>query len=384
MGKELKNQLKSKIIALYNKFINKNSPNTNNAIIKSAKVSSITVSVKQKSLLKSLNSNWQNFVQKLFRKVGINLTGMNVNIITVVILLSTVGYSIIENDETLLATVNGIPIDAKEFYEELDKILDINDSGYFLNDESLEILKENILKILVENEMIRQEMVKAGISVKKAEIDTRNERFETESLSETYFDLKLLSPTFRKRIIEQQLMLEKLIESRGENLVNDIHGTEFYENNKRLWTSNEKVRASHILIKLGDNATPMQTNTAMKKIMVIIAKYNKGTKFEELAKKHSEAPNSQMGGDLGFFGLGEMAKPFEEAVFNMNVGEISSEPVKTRFGLHIIKVTDKVEKQTKSYNEVKDEIFQTLRNLKKQNLINKFYETVNIVCYNHC
>ena len=71
----------------------------------------------------------------------------------------------------------------------------------------------------------------------------------------------------------------------------------------------------------------------------IIDKLNTGAKFENLAQKHSSCPSGKSGGDLGFFGRGRMVKEFEEAAFKLQKGQVS-EPVKTQFGYHIIKVTD--------------------------------------------
>ena len=89
-----------------------------------------------------------------------------------------------------------------------------------------------------------------------------------------------------------------------------------------------EVRASHILV---DSKT---------EAIQIIDKLNSGAKFENLAQKHSSCPSGKSGGDLGFFGKGRMVKEFETAAFNLGESQVS-EPVKTQFGYHIIKVTDK-------------------------------------------
>ncbi len=90
----------------------------------------------------------------------------------------------------------------------------------------------------------------------------------------------------------------------------------------------KKVRASHILVGKKSEAEK------------IIKKLNEGASFETQAKKWSSCPSRAKGGDLGYFGKGKMAKPFEEAAFSLEKGEMSG-PVRSQFGYHIIKVTGK-------------------------------------------
>lgn len=88
-----------------------------------------------------------------------------------------------------------------------------------------------------------------------------------------------------------------------------------------------EVKASHILV---------ESKAEAKRL---IAQIRGGESFENLAQKHSKCPSGKSGGDLGFFTRGRMVPAFENAAFSMNKGDVS-EPVKTQFGYHIIKVTD--------------------------------------------
>jgi len=88
-----------------------------------------------------------------------------------------------------------------------------------------------------------------------------------------------------------------------------------------------KVRASHILVDKHSKA------------LEIINKIKEGTSFKKMAKEHSECPSRKKGGDLGYFARGQMVKPFERATYNLSVGAMTQEPVKTKFGYHIIKRT---------------------------------------------
>lgn len=112
---------------------------------------------------------------------------------------------------------------------------------------------------------------------------------------------------------------------------------DYYDNIK------PEIKASHILV--ADEKTAKEVEAKLK---------DKSATFEELAKKYSkDTASAEKGGDLGWFGPGKMVPEFEEAAYKLKVGEISA-PVKSQFGYHIIKLTDK--KEVKSFDEMKDEV----------------------------
>lgn len=131
----------------------------------------------------------------------------------------------------------------------------------------------------------------------------------------------------------------------------DIAG--YYEKNTEHFTVPESVRASHILVS-GD--------VEMQKVMEDL---KAGMTFEDAAKKHSICPSKEQGGDLGYFSKGQMVKEFEDAAFAMKVGEVSGEPVKTQFGLHLIKLAEKKEASVRPLDEVREELVEALENDKK-------------------
>jgi peptidyl-prolyl cis-trans isomerase C len=120
---------------------------------------------------------------------------------------------------------------------------------------------------------------------------------------------------------------------------------EFFQENKGAFSQPETLKASHILVD--DEA----------KAKEIIQELNGGLAFEEAAANYSSCPSKEAGGALGEFGRGQMVPEFEEAAFNMEIGAIS-EPVKTQFGYHIIKVDAKNEAAEPDFDEVKDQVQQ--------------------------
>ena len=129
----------------------------------------------------------------------------------------------------------------------------------------------------------------------------------------------------------------------------------YYEANKDAFQQEAQVNARHILITVDENASDKDVAAAEKKIKKVLAKAKSGQDFAKLAKKYSEGPSSSKGGELGWFGRGAMVKPFEEAAFALKKGEVS-EPVRTRFGWHLIKIDDVREAGQKDIDQVKDEI----------------------------
>ncbi len=150
---------------------------------------------------------------------------------------------------------------------------------------------------------------------------------------------------------------EKIIKAKDGDVIGPIltrSGAVVYHLVKKIKAKEPVVRASHILIRsLGKGAQDM---AAKKEAYDLYKKLKAGANFAEMAKKYSKDPGSaSRGGDLGWFGKGQMVKEFEKAAFSGRIGQVLK-PVKTRFGYHIIKVTGKIKKDfvvEKIVNEIK-------------------------------
>ena len=122
----------------------------------------------------------------------------------------------------------------------------------------------------------------------------------------------------------------------------------FFEANKANFSNPPSANAKHILVDTEEKANE------------ILAQIKAGdVTFEDAAKANSTCPSKDAGGDLGTFGRGQMVPEFENAVFNMNNGEVSG-PVKTQFGYHLIKLENKNESSIPEYDEVAEEVGKTL------------------------
>jgi peptidyl-prolyl cis-trans isomerase C len=200
---------------------------------------------------------------------------------------------------------------------------------------------------------------------------------QKRQIAEQMVQLRLLSQEAEKRGIDKEPIVRQQLDFNRQNVlagafynelmktvkIDDADLRSYYESHKN--TDFESVKARHILIRFKGSAVPLRTGQkelsdeeALAKAQDIRKQLLAGGDFMSLAKSESDDTGSgAQGGDLGTFKHGQMVGAFETAAFALPVGQIS-EPVKTQFGYHIIKVE---EKQTKSFEDAKSEIEAKLR-----------------------
>jgi peptidyl-prolyl cis-trans isomerase C len=104
---------------------------------------------------------------------------------------------------------------------------------------------------------------------------------------------------------------------------------------------NRRIRAQHILLRADQNASESKVDSARQAAAALIDSAEAGADFDALARRHSEGPSASQGGDLGFFTKDQMVDEFSEAAFALaDSGDIAPEPVRTRFGFHVIRLTN--------------------------------------------
>lgn len=208
---------------------------------------------------------------------------------------------------------------------------------------------------LLAQKIVEKEISKNDIKVTDKEIEEELAEYQEYYGGEEAFNSVLESSGVNladvKEDIKRNVATNKLLEDRIE--ITEEEMKTYFEENKAQYAQTEQVQASHILVE--DEATAKEVKE----------KLDAGGDFAELAKEYSTDSSSESGGDLGYFGKGEMVAEFEEAAFSMEIGEISA-PVKSEFGYHIIKVVDKKEAKDAVYEDVKDEIKSTLFDTKAQ------------------
>jgi peptidyl-prolyl cis-trans isomerase D len=137
--------------------------------------------------------------------------------------------------------------------------------------------------------------------------------------------------------------------------VTDDEIAKYYAANKDSLHEPEQIHARHILVAVKDSDSEAAKQKAKERIEKIYKEAKAGADFAKLAKDNSDGPSAPNGGDLGWFGKGAMVPDFEKAAFALKKGEVS-EPVKTQFGWHVIKVEDKKEGTAETLEQARDEI----------------------------
>lgn len=160
-----------------------------------------------------------------------------------------------------------------------------------------------------------------------------------------------------RAMLGEQLIARKVLdmEVRNEVHISDDDVAQFYRQHADLFSARPKARISHILKYLKKTATEEDFADALKVITGIRKEITDGLDFAEAAKKYSEDPSRDTGGDLGEVVGGQMVPEFDKAAFALNPGEIS-QPIRTQFGWHLIKVFSKSGAEAAPMDKVKGEI----------------------------
>lgn len=252
-----------------------------------------------------------------------------------------------------------------------------------------------ILDALIIDKLVSRKA--SSVEVGDSDLDAEIARIKSQFPSEEVFKTEMAKAnetdaSFRetvKKMLQQQKWMESQVGDKAK--IDDAEIRKFYDDNQKEFERPETVRASHILIRVPENAS--DEVVAEKKAAAMAALQRVSTQpaaegggfvawikslfgskpvepvednFATVAKEVSEEPGAkESGGDLNFFPKDRMVPEFAEAAFAMQKGDVSKEPVRTQFGWHIIKVTDRREAGLMPFEEVKTQIAAFLEGSKR-------------------
>ncbi|MCA1021278.1 peptidylprolyl isomerase [Halobacillus litoralis] len=232
-----------------------------------------------------------------------------------------------------VASVNGEDIEKEELYDTL-----------------VEQYGQETLDTPITNKIVELEKEENDITVSQDAVDEElavyYDQYGGEEAFQSTLEASGMTIADVEKDIEDYLAVDQLLAERIS--VTDEEKETYFEDNKESYDQPEQVSARHILTETEEEAEE------------VLTKLEDGEAFEDLVTEYSiDDTTVASGGDLGAFSEGEMVEAFEEAAFSMEVGEVS-DIVETEYGYHIIEVTDHTEAQEAVYEEVEEEIGETL------------------------
>jgi len=288
------------------------------------------------------------------------------------------------------ATINGIDIKEGEIQKiiapEIDRIKE-SPGASALPEETIssyaqQIRQEVLQQLIIEN-LLDQKVKDANIVVTAAEAE--------EVLKKQLADNSVSMEDFKKTLEERKADYNQLLDEikkeqsyrkfidaqlEGKITVTEEQAKKFYDENPKAFDVPEQVRASHILVMCDSNEPNDVKQKAKAKIEDLLRQVKEGADFAALAKANSDDKGSAVqGGDLDYFTKGQMVDPFETAAFKLETGKVS-DVVETKYGYHIIKVTDHKQAETKSFDDTKKDIIELLTNRQKSDFVNSYVETL--------
>ncbi len=230
-------------------------------------------------------------------------------------------------------------------------------------------VRKQILELLINEALVDQKVIEHKIEITDADLQRKVDELiklnkmtkqqfvealqvEGKTLEELYDQMR--SQMKKEKLMSTQMQMNPELKSKMQVSDGDIQS---YYN--QYYSKAEKVRASHILFIVANNASAENQKAIQDRAQAVLEKIRAGASFEEMAKQFSDDPSGSTGGDLGWFGRGDMVASFEKAAYGLKKDQVSS-LVRTRFGFHIIKLTDRVKEDPPALESVRGEIYQRL------------------------
>lgn len=206
--------------------------------------------------------------------------------------------------------------------------------------DTLQSIHRDLVRRVVEGHVLRGKAKAEDVSVDSAQVASRLDQIKQRYPSEEQLKKQLAQNNMTmdslRSLIAQRMQSQVLRKDMAE-AAEAPTSAEVEEYSKK----NPRIRAQHILIRARQNASQTKVDSARKAAQALVDSAKAGVDFAALAQRHSEGPSARKGGDLGFFTKDQMVDSFSDAAFALSdSGDVASEPVRTRFGFHVIRLTN--------------------------------------------
>ena len=239
-----------------------------------------------------------------------------------------------------------------------------------------------VLDQIIGYRLLLQEAAARKIAVPETEIDARIAQIRSQFPSQDAFtqtlEARKMTLAALRADTREGMQIDALLKTElvATTAVTPAQVTDFYEKNPSEFQQGERVRASHILIRVPEKADAAAREQARARAVEVLKALKAGNDFVDIAKNVSEDPGSApAGGDLGYFERGQMVGPFEQAAFAMAPAQ-TSDIVESPFGFHIIRVADRQAPKTVPLAEVRPQIQAFLENQSRERQTQTFVGTL--------
>lgn len=283
----------------------------------------------------------------------------------------------------VLAHVNGQPIDMIS----VNRLMKMIQMQGFTPPENTEgatpadKIKNFAIDRLIDREVALDDAYKRGIQADTAQVNQAFAQMKARSGMDSTLTKGLSDKEIRQNLADD-LIVNKYFETTviDSIQVSDAEMQTYFDGNPQQFVAPERVHARHILVMAAESATPEEKATARKKAEGILAEVKKpGADFGAIAREKSEDTGSGAnGGDLGMVMRGQTVKPFEDAAFALEPGQISG-VVESQFGYHIIKCEEKKPSEQMTLESIKPQLSQMLKQQKVQTSIQARLEALRKV-----
>jgi peptidyl-prolyl cis-trans isomerase C len=284
--------------------------------------------------------------------------------------------------EDRVAVINGEPISRAALEQEMTPVRHrMGMTGDDVDEAQLAEIRKQVLDNLIRRELIFQESREKGFTVEDSAVEERLAALKSRFPNPEQFQKMMEQMNFTEEILErqirEQLTIQKFVESQiVDNIqVTEAEAKEYFEANPDQFKQPEQIHARHILIKVEEGADDATKADAKERLETVRQKLEEGGNFEKLAEEFSEGPSKSRGGDLGFFGRGQMVPSFEEAAFALEPGEVSG-IVETQFGYHLIELVEEKAAGAQTFADARPRIEQMLKNQRIKTELDRYIQNL--------